>query len=90
MMFGVTGLEPGGWHSLAVCAVEVSDPNMFFPFGADIPYMSETVCREAKKLCASCPVKQECLEWALEHEEHGIWGGSTPGERRLLRQNGGR
>jgi WhiB family redox-sensing transcriptional regulator len=38
--------------------------------------------REAKAICAGCPVRQPCLEWALTRPEtHGIWGGLTAEER---------
>jgi WhiB family redox-sensing transcriptional regulator len=37
----------------------------------------------AKRICRKCPVKSECLAYALEHDEqHGVWGGMTPAERR--------
>jgi WhiB family redox-sensing transcriptional regulator len=41
---------------------------------------------EAKNLCFSCPVRKECLQWALEHRQiWGIWGGKDEGEiRRAL------
>lgn len=40
---------------------------------------------EAKQICRSCPVRLECLEYALEiREEWGIWGGLTPAERRNI------
>ena len=43
--------------------------------------------RRAKALCQVCPVRAECLEWALQHNErYGIWGGLTDVERRELRQ----
>jgi WhiB family redox-sensing transcriptional regulator len=39
----------------------------------------------AKRLCANCPVRVECLEAALErHESYGIWGGLNELERRSL------
>jgi WhiB family redox-sensing transcriptional regulator len=43
---------------------------------------------EAKRICAYCPVRQACLDYALNAgEPHGIWGGLTPGERtELLRE----
>jgi WhiB family redox-sensing transcriptional regulator len=41
----------------------------------------------AKQLCGKCPVKLECLEFALRNEEaHGIWGGTTMRQRRDLRR----
>lgn len=31
---------------------------------------------EAKKLCSVCPVRQECIKWALDNKQlNGIWGG---------------
>ena len=37
------------------------------------------------RVCAVCTVKTECLEYALEEGEvHGVWGGKTETERRLL------
>ena len=39
----------------------------------------------AKAICADCPVKLECLEHALTHDEQlGIWGGLSERERRPL------
>lgn len=39
----------------------------------------------AKKVCAACPVKDQCLQYALENRiEHGTWGGLTIQERRSL------
>lgn len=43
--------------------------------------------RPAKSVCRDCPVKAECLEFALvNHEGHGIWGGVSERERRRLRR----
>ncbi len=39
----------------------------------------------AMKVCASCSVRTECLEYALEHRiEHGVWGGASERERRRI------
>jgi WhiB family redox-sensing transcriptional regulator len=41
----------------------------------------------AKRICASCPVRANCLVSALRTgESAGIWGGTTPEERRILRR----
>ena len=40
---------------------------------------------QAMKICNTCPVMAECLEWALHHERYGIWGGTTPKDRREMR-----
>ena len=40
----------------------------------------------AKRVCESCPVILDCLQWALDIDEpHGIWGGKTTVERNLMR-----
>jgi WhiB family redox-sensing transcriptional regulator len=35
-----------------------------------------------KRVCATCPVRQECLAWAVAHDEVGVWGNTTHEERR--------
>lgn len=40
----------------------------------------------AKAVCRACPVRLECLDWAVKaNEQAGVWGGTTPGERAHLR-----
>jgi WhiB family redox-sensing transcriptional regulator len=56
-------------------------PSEFFP--------SDGVGVErARRICAECPVKAECLEYALTFRiDHGVWGGCSERERRrILRQ----
>jgi WhiB family transcriptional regulator, redox-sensing transcriptional regulator len=39
----------------------------------------------ARRICATCPVQEPCLEYALEHRvEHGVWGGCSERERRRI------
>lgn len=41
----------------------------------------------AKAVCYACPVKEECLRYAIEENEiYGIWGGKTPRERSMIRR----
>ncbi len=41
--------------------------------------------RHAKAICKSCAVSGDCLEYAVDsREQHGIWGGLTETERRVL------
>jgi len=51
---------------------------------------SETAVAHAKAVCAGCPVRRECLEYALSfsgfEDMVGVFGGLTPGERRRLRR----
>ena len=62
----------------ALCAQ--TDPEAFFPEKGGST-------REAKRVCRSCDVRAECLEYALEHDERfGIWGGMSERERRRLKR----
>lgn len=65
------------WQAEALCAQ--TDPEGFFPeIGGS--------ARPAKQVCAKCPVRQECLDYALKNDERfGVWGGLTGPERRSLR-----
>ncbi len=65
------------WVEEALCAQ--TDPEMFFPDKGS----SNTA---AKKICAQCPVITECLDWALRHQEIGIWGGQSANQRKELRR----
>jgi WhiB family redox-sensing transcriptional regulator len=43
--------------------------------------------REAREVCGRCPVREDCLQLALdENERRGIWGGLTDHERRALKR----
>lgn len=70
------------WSDEAACRTE--DPELFYAHGVEGMKMSVPQIAEAKAICNSCPVRRECLDWAIEHgeTEHGIWGGKTPHERR--------
>jgi WhiB family redox-sensing transcriptional regulator len=66
------------WQDRALCAQ--TDPEAFFPEKGGST-------REAKKICQSCEVRTECLEYALAHDERfGIWGGLSERERRRLKR----
>jgi WhiB family transcriptional regulator, redox-sensing transcriptional regulator len=69
--------EEPNWQERARCAE--TDPDAFFPEKGGST-------REAKKICLGCDVRDECLEYALQHDErHGIWGGLSDRERRKLK-----
>lgn len=41
--------------------------------------------RRAKRICAQCDVRRDCLDYSLDiREPHGIWGGLNESERRTL------
>jgi WhiB family redox-sensing transcriptional regulator len=56
------------------------------PFFPDGPGEAESLYRLARTICSGCGVRNECLEWAIRHEDHGMWGGTTPVERRMIRR----
>ncbi|MEU8890440.1 WhiB family transcriptional regulator [Streptomyces sp. NPDC048442] len=72
------------WTQDAACA-EV-DPELFFPVSALGPGAAQT--GDAKKVCARCPVRAQCLDWALETRQRtGVWGGTDEKERaKMLRR----
>ncbi|RNE48759.1 WhiB family transcriptional regulator [Corynebacterium alimapuense] len=74
-LFGVVEQE---WQDQALCAQ--TDPEAFFPEKGGST-------REAKRICQACSVRDDCLEYALEHDERfGIWGGLSDRERRRLKR----
>ena len=70
--------DPLSWQADALCAQ--TDPEAFFPEKGGST-------REAKKICAQCDVKAQCLEFALSIDARfGIWGGLSERERRKLKK----
>ncbi|MGP2441955.1 WhiB family transcriptional regulator [Streptomyces sp. JW3] len=66
------------WQEEALCAQTGGD--FFFPEpGSSV--------REAKRICALCPIRPACLEFALSNDERfGVWGGLSEKERLALRR----
>jgi WhiB family redox-sensing transcriptional regulator len=77
-VYDVDDPEELGWQDQALCAQV--DPEIFFPEkGGSV--------RDPKRVCRSCEVRAECLEYALEHDEKfGIWGGVSERERRRFKR----
>lgn len=69
--------RPIDWRDDAVCRV---DPEAMFPDN------NEQDIEQARRVCALCPVKRECLIDAIRtgDNEYGIRGGLKPGERRVI------
>jgi WhiB family redox-sensing transcriptional regulator len=69
---------------LALCAQ--TSPDIFFPDDTDRETLSK-----AKQVCASCPVRVECLTYAVEAfgktSDWGVWGGSTKFDRTKMRRD---
>ena len=71
-------LRKPSWFKFAGCRGVSSD--LFFEEGV------RRLVMEGKSYCYRCPVRVECLEHALEHDEIGVWGGMTTTERRRERR----
>jgi WhiB family redox-sensing transcriptional regulator len=68
------------WRQHAAC---IGLQDLFFITVNGFP--GQTQAKKAKAVCAECPVRQECLDEAIEfHAEWGIWGGLAPRERRAV------
>ena len=73
------------WRERAACREPGVDPELFFPVSELGPAALQITA--ALVVCARCPVAAQCLDWALRAgEPAGVWGGTTPGERRRLRR----
>jgi WhiB family transcriptional regulator, redox-sensing transcriptional regulator len=71
------------WRDRAACLDK--DPELFFPTGSTGRALEQA--EQAKAVCAGCPVRTQCLDWALTTgQDAGIWGGKTEDERRTLRR----
>ncbi|AGM28154.1 WhiB family transcriptional regulator [Mycobacteroides abscessus subsp. bolletii 50594] len=81
-------LKPEPWMIQASCAT--ADPDAFFPHKrGDGDTESITVQYQyAKKICRACPVRVECLTYAIVNDERdGIYGGLGPRERAKILRN---
>jgi WhiB family redox-sensing transcriptional regulator len=75
---GGQGAGPGEWARRGAC--READPELFY---------AHRCADEAKAVCAGCPVRQECLAYALAlPEKEGVWGGLDANDRLLLRDAG--
>ncbi len=74
---GDAGHAPGNsrtrWMSRAACR-GIPDAGLFFPAAAG-------QAKDAKAVCARCPVRAACLSYALATRQFGVWGGATENER---------
>ncbi|MFI8193543.1 WhiB family transcriptional regulator [Streptomyces sp. NPDC085946] len=74
------------WLRRAACVGE--DPELFFPVGTRGPALRDVTA--AKRVCARCEVRADCLTFALgSGQTSGVWGGTCEEERvALLRTSG--
>lgn len=77
----VAPLVDQDWRAEASCSK--TDPELWFAVGA-------LEHKRAKNICRDCPVRRQCLSYAMDAPvDHGIWGGLTERERRRFRRQAG-
>lgn len=65
------------WKLRGLCRTD-GDPDLWFPYREGDSKYAAAVCRD-------CPVKQECLDYAIAAgENYGVWGAKTPTQRKHL------
>jgi WhiB family redox-sensing transcriptional regulator len=76
--FRIDDLPDRRWADRAAC--RGANPDIWFCDDRGASY------REARQICVACPVRLECLTWAVETNTHyGMWGGLAPWQRKHLR-----
>jgi WhiB family redox-sensing transcriptional regulator len=88
-MSAVLAFEVAAWMLRAACRPADVDAKLFFP-----QRRHSTAAAPAKAFCRRCPVRTQCLDYALSHERqltgrknghrHGVWGGTNPTERQQI------
>jgi WhiB family transcriptional regulator, redox-sensing transcriptional regulator len=68
------------WIKDAICSQ--TDPEVWV---SDLP-MQPALQRKLKGICNACPVSAECLNYALDNNFIGMWGGTTTSDRRRMNQ----
>ena len=70
------------WREDAAC--RNTNPDLFFPVGSTAEAVEET--QAAIALCRRCPVRAQCLEFAMvTNQRDGIWGATSEDDRRRMR-----
>lgn len=73
------------WSESAACIGR--NPEVFFPEPEMIKSRVTAMAQAAIAICTECPVREECLRYALKKDvRHGIWGGYTSKQRTVLRK----
>lgn len=76
-------LDDDYWQSLAACSG--LDAELFYAAPRERGQTQQRRERQAKAICRTCPVREQCLQYALGRAEpHGVWGGLSPEEREEL------
>lgn len=75
---------PRNWVEQSKCAKQGKPTSFFYPPGK-FGKMFDKFMAEIREYCESCPVKKECLDFAMASKrEQGVWGGFSESERRAM------
>ena len=74
------GLVREDWVAWAACKGQTQ---LFFPPLAERPQARFRREAQARRLCAGCPVDEQCRAFARTNREYGLWGGESEEERHL-------
>jgi WhiB family redox-sensing transcriptional regulator len=61
------------------------DPELFTEIG-DRGEKRRKRVEDAKQVCAGCPFRVACAQWALDTNQLGVWGGTSDQDRQALRR----
>jgi WhiB family redox-sensing transcriptional regulator len=80
----LTDTAQSGWSESALCSQSM--PDVWFPEKGES-------AAHAKRICGRCEVQEQCLEYVMDraqrgHTDHGVWGGLSEDERRILKETG--
>lgn len=73
------------WQRRAECAKDRPDEVKKVKQRADRFFPQGRPSRIPKATCLRCDVREQCLQWALEHDESGTWGGLSDRERQAIK-----
>lgn len=80
--------HPMAWADDAACAG--MDKGLFYPVHSSTDHAKNPLPAEfidkVRPTCDACPVRADCLDWAIHHEPIGIWAATDPRQRRVMRK----
>lgn len=82
----MSGYDEINWKE---AACEGAPTNLFYIIEEDRRVITMIGMEPTRRICGSCPIWNVCLDYALENESHGMWGGLTTKERNALRKQDG-
>lgn len=72
------------WRADAAC-IGADTKTVFYPGNGGTVGRYQPITPEAQRLCGGCPVRQDCLDYALAvPERFGVWGGLNVNERHTI------